>query len=517
MRNGGIGSWMARRARMTPRRTAIVHPARPGHGGLEWTYAQAHERTTRLAHALRKLGVRRADRVAYLGPNHPTFLETLFATGTLGATFVPLNWRLAGPELAFCLGDSASTVLIHAPEQADVVASIRSEIEGLQVVAVEGPASGAHGYETLLSDASASTIDEEVDADEPCMIMYTSGTTGRPKGATLTHANATWNCFNVLIDIDVASDEVSLISAPLFHTAALNMLCLPTLMKGGAVVLMPSFDPVRAFDLIESRRVTWMFGVPAMFAAMAQSPRWADADLSSVRILMCGGAPVPEALIRTYEQRGLTLLQGYGMTETAPGALFLSRQMASNVGSAGKASFFTDVRLACPDLSEPGCGEPGEILVQGPNVMKGYWRQPEATARAMVDGGWFRSGDVGIVDEDGFFYVRDRIKDMIISGGENIYPAEIEAVLGQHPCVAECGIIGVPDGTWGEVGRAFVVLKPHEAACEQNLLNFLQGKMAKYKIPKSVELIEALPRTGSGKIDKQKLRTHYALRASDWP
>jgi fatty-acyl-CoA synthase len=343
------------------------------------------------------------------------------------------------------------------------------------------------------------------------MILYTSGTTGRPKGATLTHANVTWNSFNVLIDIDVASDEVSLVSAPLFHAAALGMLCLPTLLKGGTVVLAPGFDPARAFDLIESRRVTWMFGVPAMFSAMAQAPRWADADLSSVRILMCGGAPVPEPLIVTYEKRGLTFLQGYGMTEASPGALFLSRQNVSKIGSAGKASFFSAVRLVRPDFSEPAPGEPGEILVKGPNVMKGYWGQPEATDSALLDGEWFRSGDVGVVDEDGFFYIRDRLKDMIISGGENIYSAEVEAVLGQHPGVAECAVIGVPDEKWGEVGKAFVALRPNQDALEQELLDFLNGKLARYKIPKSVERVSALPRTGSGKVDKSSLRARSTV------
>jgi fatty-acyl-CoA synthase len=338
------------------------------------------------------------------------------------------------------------------------------------------------------------------------MIMYTSGTTGRAKGATLTHANATWNCFNVIIDVDVAGDEVSLVSAPLFHTAALNMLCLPTLMKGGTAVLVSSFDPERVFDLIEAYRVTWMFGVPSMFTAMAQARRWPEADLSSVRILMCGGAPVPEALIHTYQKRGLTFLQGYGMTETAPGALFLSRHMDPRVGSAGKQSFFTDVRLVRPDLSEPAVGEPGEIVVQGPNVMRGYWGQPEATAASLAEGSWFRSGDVAVVDEDGFFYVRDRIKDMIISGGENIYPAEVEAVLYQHPCVAECAVIGVPDEKWGEVGRAVIALKPGQETTEDQLLGFLQGKVAKYKIPKSVQFVDGLPRTGSGKVDKRTLR-----------
>jgi fatty-acyl-CoA synthase len=248
-----------------------------------------------------------------------------------------------------------------------------------------------------------------------------------------------------------------------------------------------------------------MFGVPAMFQAMTQSPKWKTADLSSLRTLMCGGAPVPESLIRAYESRGLTFLQGYGMTETAPGALFMSRAMSSRIGSAGKASFFTDVRLVRADFSDPAPGEPGEIVVSGPNVMQGYWRQPEDTAASIRDG-WFRSGDVAVQDAEGFFYVRDRIKDMIISGGENVYPAEVEAVLYQHPAVAECAVIGVPDEKWGEVGKAVVVLKSGERPELADLVRFCDGRLARFKIPKWVEAIDALPRTGSGKVDKLKLR-----------
>jgi fatty-acyl-CoA synthase len=228
---------------------------------------------------------------------------------------------------------------------------------------------------------------------------------------------------------------------------------------------------------------------------------------------MCGGAPVPESLIRTYEKRGLTFLQGYGMTETAPGALFLSRRMASKIGSAGKASFFTNVRLVRPDFSDASPGEPGEIAVSGPNVMQGYWRQPDATATS-IRGGWFRSGDVGVVDDEGFFYVRDRIKDMIISGGENIYPAEVEAVLYQHASIAECAVIGVPDDKWGEVGKAVVVFKSGDRPSTSELQQFCEGKLARFKIPKWVEATDALPRTGSGKVDKVKLR---ALRGKAGP
>ncbi len=502
MRNQGVGSWIARRARMTPGSVAIAYE------GSAITYLEAHQRVTRLAHALRALGVKHGDRVAYLGPNHPAFLETLFATGTLGAVFVPLNSRLAAPELAFNLRDSGASVLVYALDRAEVVSALVGQVDLRHAIALER-AAASPSYEELLARAPAEAIDETVELDDTSMIMYTSGTTGRPKGAMLSHANVTWNSVNVIIDVDVASDEVSLVSAPLFHTAALNMLCLPTLMKGGAAVLMPAFDPGRAFDLIEAHRVTWMFGVPAMFNAMAASPRWAEADLSSVRILMCGGAPVPESLIHTYERRGLTFLQGYGMTEAAPGVLFLSRQMASKVGSAGKPSFFTDVRLARPDLSDPGVGEPGEVLVHGPNVMKGYWGQPDATAASLLDGGWFRSGDAAVRDPDGFFYIRDRIKDMIISGGENIYPAEVESVLYQHPAVLECALIGVPDERWGEVGKAIVVLKPGQHDRQHDLLGFLEGKIARYKIPKLVELVDLLPRAATGKVDKKTLRARF--------
>jgi fatty-acyl-CoA synthase len=471
---------------MTPDRTALLFE------DGSWTYGRLYERVTRLAHALRGLGVRHGDRVAYLGQNHPAFLETLFAAGALGAILVPLNFRLAAPELAYMLGDSGARVLVHAPELAETVTRSRPPVPP-HTVAV------GDEFERMLAGGAPEPLDEPVGLDDICMIMYTSGTTGRPKGAMITHGNVTWNCVNVLLDVDLTRDEVTLVSAPLFHTAALNMTCLPTLLKGAAAVVMPSFSPDAAFDLIERHRVSWMFGVPAMFTAMARSPRWPDADLSSVRILECGGAPVPEALIRTYRARGLTFLQGYGMTEAAPGVLFLGPEAADRVGSAGKPSFFTDVRMA-------GATEPGEILVRGPNVMKGYWGRAEATGESFADDGWFRSGDAAVTDDDGFFYIVDRIKDVIISGGENVYPAEVEAVLYEHPAVAECAVIGVPDDAWGEVGKAVVVLTQDARADAAELLGSLSGRLARYKIPKTVEFADALPRSASGKVLKQRLR-----------
>ncbi|GGS89906.1 acyl-CoA synthetase [Streptomyces tanashiensis] len=501
MRNQGIGSWPARRDRRSPRRTALLHEGRP------IDYAELHGRCTRLAHALRGAGVERGDRVAYLGPNHPAFLETLFATGLLGAVFVPLNTRLAVPELLHQLADSGSGVLVHAGQPAERVTELAEGAALATLLAVDGGPGAS--YEELLAAAATEPVDEEVGPEDVCLIMYTSGTTGRSKGAVLTHGNIVWNSLNVLVDTDLAGDEVTLVAAPLFHTAALNMSCLPTLLKGGTVLLESSFDPDRALRLIERHRVTRMFGVPTMYDAMAAAPGWADTDLTGLRTLLCGGAPVPSRTVRAYLDRDLAFVQGYGMTETAPGALILDRADAvSRAGSAGVPHFFTDVRVLLPSGEEAAPGEKGEVVVAGPNVTPGYWNLPEATAAAFRDGS-FRSGDVATVDEDGYVRLVDRLKDMIISGGENIYPAEVEDALLGHPDVAEAAVIGVPDARWGEVGRAVVVTRAGATVTEGELIAHLEGRLARYKIPRSVVLAPALPRNAAGKLLKAPLRARY--------
>ncbi|MEU6668474.1 o-succinylbenzoate--CoA ligase [Streptomyces sp. NPDC046727] len=490
MRNQGVGSWTARRARKDPHRTAVVHD------GLRITYAQLHDRATRLAHHLRRLGVRPGDRVAFLGPNHPSFLETFFAAGHLGAVFVPLNTRLADPELRYCLQDSGASVLVHAPAFEPFALSCGTR----HLVAV------GDGLDKDLAACSPVPLDTPVTHADPAIIMYTSGTTGRAKGAVLTHGNLIWNSLNTLVDGEFAAGDVTLLSAPLFHTAALNMTCLPTVLKGGTLVLQESFSPSRTLDLVERLRVTVMFGVPAMFQQIAAEPRFADADLSSLRMLLCGGAPVPEALIRTYQQRGLGFLQGYGMTEASPGVCLLDAEHAlDKAGSAGTPHFFSDIRIVDPDGSD---APHGELLVEGPNVMSGYWNLPEETAAAIQDG-WLRSGDIARTDEDGYVTIVDRAKDMIISGGENIYPAEIENALHQHPAVGDCAVIGVPDDKWGEVPRAVVVLAPRARASAEDILAFLEGRLARYKIPKSLVLTDALPRSGAGKLLKQRIRDNF--------
>ncbi|GII79967.1 fatty-acyl-CoA synthase [Sphaerisporangium rufum] len=502
MRNAGLGGWPARRARMSPHRTAFVSADGP------LSYAAVHERTARLASRLREAGVRPGDRVAYLGPNHVAFTETMFAAHVLGAIFVPLNFRLAAPEIAYMLDDSGASVLVYAPECAERCAAATAGRPGPRtLVALESPAAGELHYETWLAGGDPTPIDTPVALDDIALILYTSGTTGRPKGAMLSHANLVWNCVNLLVGVDVTSTEVTLISAPLFHVAALNQTLLPTFLKGGTSVIMPSWDVDLCYDLIEKHGVTWMFGVTAMFAAFARSPRWPRADLSSLRTLMSGGAAIPVALIRTYQERGLTFCQGYGLTETAPGATFLEAgESVRKVGSAGVPVFFANVRVVRPDLTPVAPGEPGEVLIQGPNVTPGYWRNPEATAAALTEGGWFHSGDLATVDDEGHLYIVDRVKDMYISGGENVYPAEVESVLFEHPAVAEAAVVGVPDERWGEVGRAFVVPGAGAALTPGELQDFLLPRLARYKIPVYFDIVGALPRTGSGKICKPDLR-----------
>jgi fatty-acyl-CoA synthase len=482
---------------MTPDRVAIATDS------LRRTYRDLDIRTNRLANALVELGVRKGDRVAYLGPNDPTYFDVLFGSAGAGAVMVPVNSRLAPAEVSHVLTDCGATVAFVAPSHRAVLDSADHSIPEDHIFGTD------NDLEDLIRAAEETPIDVGVSLDDTAIVMYTSGTTGKPKGAMLTHGNLTWNVVNVLIDLDLRHDEKALVVAPLFHIAALAMLSLPVLVKGGTLWIEASFDPERTLDLIETERLTEVFGVPTMFNAIANTERWSSADLSSLRITMCGGAPVPRSTIDNYLDRGIVFLQGYGMTETAPGLLFLDGPSStSKAGSAGVPSFFTDVRLVDDGMRDVAPGERGEILAAGPNVMAGYWRQPEATAASFA-GSWFHTGDIAVADEDGYYTILDRVKDIIISGGENIYPAEVEDALQYHPAVVEAAVIGVPDDRWGEVGRAIVVLKPDADLDEEALFTYLRDRLAGYKIPKSMVFVDELPKSGAGKVLKPNLRTRF--------
>ncbi|MFW0775195.1 o-succinylbenzoate--CoA ligase [Paenarthrobacter nitroguajacolicus] len=515
MDNNGVGSWLHRRRIKSGSKTALIS------GDETLSYADLADRTDRLANALKDRGVTKGDRVAYLGENHPSFVETFFACGLLGAIFVPLNTRLAAPELRFQLRDSGARLLISAASLETVAASscVDTDVTHRLVVAPDGGSdgsvvklpSGVEHYGEVLEAATAAPLDEAVTLDDAAMILYTSGTTGKPKGALLTHGNITWNSINTVVDMDLNRNDVALMISPLFHVASLDMGLLPMLLKGATVVLEAKFDAGRVLELVGQHEVTTLNGVPTTFQMLCDHPGWSTADLTSLDKLTCGGSAVPNRVLEAYEARGIGFTSCYGMTETSPGATMLpAARSKEKAGSAGLPHFFTDVRIADPLGGVAALGEVGEIQISGPNVIKEYWNRPEATVESYSDSTWFRSGDIGYQDGEGFLFVSDRIKDMIISGGENIYPAEVEAAIAQLPAVGSVAVIGIDDPKWGEVPRAIVTLRDGESLTEEQLRSHLEGRLARYKIPKSVVFVEEMPRTASGKIRKMDLRKHYA-------
>jgi fatty-acyl-CoA synthase len=507
VRNAGLGSWPERRLRISPDRDAIWFE------GTTTTHAGFAERVRRTAGALAGLGVRAGDRVAWTGGNHPSALETLYACGQLGAIWVPVNARLTAAEAEYVLGHSGAVVVVHGRDHGELADALHARLPGVRAwVAAEPATAGGSAslpYEDLLAAADPAPRDEPVTLDDPCLIMYTSGTTGRPKGAVLTHGNMTWACMNQVLAFDLAADERTLALAPLFHIGGLNGTVNPTLLRGGCVVMVRGFEPERILATIAEQRVTSFFAVPTMLDVMSRHPDFTARDLTSLRSVCAAGAPLPLPTLRTWLDRGVTMQQAYGMTESAPaGAVLASADAERKVGSAGKPQFFTDVRVVRPDGAEAAPGEVGEVLLSGPNIMAGYWNEPERTAEVLADG-WLHTGDAGVVDDEGFLYIRDRYKDMLISGGENVYPAEVESALLELPGVLEAAVIGVPDEKWGEVGLAILVVEPGADRDVEAMRAALRQRLAGFKVPRLIEFADELPKTATGKVRKPSLRDRY--------
>ncbi len=496
----GLANWFRQRALRTPERKALHFE------GRDWTYVEMQEAIENCAARLAALGIAKGDRVAFLGHNQPMFFFALFASARLGVIFAPLNFRLTGPELAFMIEDCAASALIVDAEHRAVVEPQRERLTSLKVFLA------AEDESQWTNEPAPASAAVRVGEDGVAMIMYTSGTTGRPKGAMLTHGNIWWNNVNGMHAIDTLADDVTLTAAPVFHIGGLNVTTLTAFQRGGLVILHRTFDPGRALADIAAHKVTTMFGVPAMFLFMAQHPAFAETDLTSVRVLIVGGAPCPLPLLKTYLARGVPMQQGYGLTETAPMVSFLAPEYAlAKVGSSGKPPLFVEVKIL--DSSGAAIESPktqGEILVRGPNVFRGYWGLPQATALAIDKDGWFRTGDAGYFDEEGFLTISDRIKDMIITGGENVYPAEVESALMRHPAIAEVAVIGEPHDAWGEGIVAVAALKPGQSLTIEDLREFASELLARYKLPGRLEIVSALPRNATGKILKYQLRQTFA-------
>ncbi|MCQ1994072.1 long-chain fatty acid--CoA ligase [Arthrobacter sp. zg-Y1171] len=497
--NLGIGSWPARRAKVRPHDPAIVFE------GREWSYADVDRRVRQLANALLNAGIRRGDRVAYVGFNHPALLETFFAAGLIGAACVLVNPRLRQAEVDYILRDCGARAVVYTDEQRENIEQLAAELDVDRWLSVDGGGPGT-GFEDFLSAGSEDPVPDGVEMEDLALIMYTSGTTGRPKGAMLSHQNLFYQYVNALIGVDLRQDEVHLAVAPLFHIAGLNMMTLPAFTLGGRIIIHRSFKPDAVLREIAASRVTSSFMVPAMLDALSEHPGFADADLSSVRGFMVGGSPVPERMIRTWAGKGAAIMQGFGMTETGPGVCMLeARDGVTKAGSAGRSHFFTEHQVVDFDGKPVPPGAPGEVIVRGPNVMSGYWNKPEETAKALADG-WYHSGDIAVVDEDGYMYIKDRIKDMYISGGENVYPAEVENALLNIPGVRDAAVIGIPDSKWGETGLAFIVLADGDSRTSEDLRAQLGQRLATYKLPRRINVVTELPRTATGKIQKHVLR-----------
>ena len=502
--------WLAHHADVRPTKEAVIDLGTK----RRFTWAEVNDRTSRLAAALTtEFGVGDGDRVAVLAHNNSNLFEVQFACWKLGAVMVPLNWRLAVPELEFIVGDASPTVMIHDDPLADPAAQVAKTCGIDRLINWDGPSTDEAGrvadYEDLI--VSIEPLDNPIIwfHDQPVTIMYTSGTTGRPKGAIITQGMVLWNVVNSTSFFKLGVDMTNLAFLPLFHTGGLNCFANPAFHYGGRNIIMRDFEPSLALEYMTNpdHGVTHLLGVPANFLFMSQDPAFETATFPTMEICGVGGSPTPEPLIETWTAKGLPLQQGFGMTETSPMVLALTPESAvTKIGAAGQPAMHTQVRLVDEngvDIHESGVT--GELWVRGPNVTPGYWNRPDATVEAITDG-WLHTGDAARRDDDGYYYIIDRWKDMYISGGENVYPAEVESVLYQLPEIAEVSVIGVPDDTWVEVGRACVVLKEGRELTEQAIIAHCRANLARFKVPHSVVFLDEIPHNATGKVLKRELR-----------
>jgi len=493
-----VDAIIEKRAQLTPGRVALKV-----WNGQSYSYRELNERKNRLANHLVRSGVKKGDRIAVLARNGVCYVDIFFAAAKIGAIIAPFNWRLTAVELAYLAGDAAPSVLFFSAEFADVAAQLKRSAAIPRLEPLDE-------YEQTLGTADPSPpAPVERSPDDPHTIFYTSGTTGQPKGAVLPHRMIVWNSVNTIVSWGLCPDDVAPVFTPMFHSGGFNILLVPVFHVGGTAVLTEAFDPAEALRLIEQHRATAVFMVPTMFQMVADLPGFDAADLSSVRFCITGGAPCPHALIERYQKRGMVFKQGFGLTEAGVNAFTMTdEEAAQHIGAVGRPIFHSSMKIVDESNAEVPTGEVGELLIKGPHVCSGYWRNPEATEAAFADG-WLKTGDLARRDPDGIYWIMGRKKEMIISGGENIYLAELELALAGHPKIKEAAVLGIPDLRWGEVGRAVVVLEPGQSATAEEIRTDLNKTLASFKVPKEVVFADTLPRTAYGKVIRQALRERY--------
>lgn len=505
-----LSNWIERQADFVPERCAIRF------AGDDISYAEVAQKVNQLADSLtNQLGVNHGDRVVYLGLNSPEILVLLFACAKIGAVLVPLNWRLAAPEHIYMLKQAEPCALFVTPEFVGHVEDISPDIGPVSLIALGNTKDGWLSYDTLLAQGSTThQPDRDTHSDDPVLLCYTSGTTGKPKGALLSNNAIAWNAVNSTHMHDLTSEDVVLTVLPMFHVGGLDIQTLPALHAGATVIIHERFETGAFFDTLEQDGVTLTLLVPTIVHTLIGNPRWETADFSNLRIIGVGSTIVPEQLVRAVGARGVPLVQVYGSTETAPIAAYMpTREVTERPASTGKPAMHCEIRLVDEDGRDVPVGEKGEILVRGPNVMTEYWKDPEAT-RAAFTNGWFHTGDIGHYDRDRFLYVDGRSKDMIISGGENVYPAVVENVLSECADLSEVAVVGRPDDHWGEVVVAVVV--PQGANRDAGkIISFCEGRIAHFETPREVIFVDQLPRNAMGKVEKEALRELVLQVAAD--
>lgn len=480
------------------------------------TFRELNLRVNRLINAMAAKGIGKGDRVAILSKNCIEYIEAFGLAGKGGIILIPLNWRLVARELKFMLTDSGAKAVIVAPEYFSIIDTIRDELTDIKMyISLEGPAEGYEYYEDFILQGLETESVVGIERDDVAYIMYSSGTTGLPKGIMLTHGGQLDCAVNQLAEYRSAEHHVFLALMPLFHTGgATNMLS--HFYRGCSLVIMPEFDAKMVLEVIESHKVNVTSMVPSMVAFLLDHPDFRKHDISSLYTIFYVGSPMPLSLLkRAIKEIGPVFCQGYGLTEAGPLVSFFSKEdhategeLVRRLNSCGKPAMACEIRIINENGEDAEPGEPGEIVVKSERLMKGYWNQPEKTSAALRDG-WLYSGDVATLDADGYIYIVDRKADLIISGGENIYPREIEEVIYTHPAVLEAAVIGIPDDKWGEAVKAFVSLKQGATANETEIIDFCKQNLASYKKPKSVEFLGELPKNGSGKLLKTVLREKY--------
>jgi len=492
----------ARRAAITPDRIAFHDVI----SGLELSYGAFEHRCACAAGALAGLGVGAGDRVAILCRNRIEFFELLFACAKLGAILVPLNWRMTAHELRDLMDDCTPRICLAGQE--DAITASRA-VDGSATALVDLEAD----YPRLRDAAAPHPGRPAWPGEDIWYLIYTSGTTGRPKGVIQTYRMALVNYVNLSQAIGLRGGDATLNFLPLFHTAGINLHTLPVLMAGGLVRILPGFDAEQTLDLIDAGQLDVILCVPAVYRELALHPRFAETELTRVRHWACGGAPLPDTLVETFAARGAVVCNGFGMTETGPTAFLVDPDNAlGKIGSVGKTQLLTQARIAGPGDTPLPAGEIGEVQFFGPGLTPGYWQRPDETAELFTADGWLRSGDLGRLDTDGYCYVAGRIKEMYISGGENVYPAEVENLLCAHPDVVEAAVCGVADERWGEVGCAHIILRPGATAGTPELAKWCREHLAAYKVPRHFVFREDLPRTAAGKVQKHMLAAPETAR-----